>query len=108
MKKVGQLGAHDQVLIVDGFSLFGHSQERAAELMTSTSPMVTLEVANQGILFHCLSTFLTQPLSSMVQRGVDPKALRTSSGTMCFPRITCTCLHTPILCSENFSKPIHL
>eukprot|EP00073_Rattus_norvegicus_P033443 XP_008757026.1 PREDICTED: afadin-like isoform X1 [Rattus norvegicus] len=74
MKKVGQLGAHDQLLIVDGFSLVGLSQERAAELMTSTSPMVTLEVANQGILFHCLSTFLTQPLSSMVQRGVCSRA----------------------------------
>eukprot|EP00073_Rattus_norvegicus_P019027 XP_006228017.1 PREDICTED: afadin-like isoform X4 [Rattus norvegicus] len=71
MKKVGQLGAHDQLLIVDGFSLVGLSQERAAELMTSTSPMVTLEVANQGILFHCLSTFLTQPLSSMVQRELQ-------------------------------------
>eukprot|EP00073_Rattus_norvegicus_P019025 XP_006228015.1 PREDICTED: afadin-like isoform X2 [Rattus norvegicus] len=78
MKKVGQLGAHDQLLIVDGFSLVGLSQERAAELMTSTSPMVTLEVANQGILFHCLSTFLTQPLSSMVQRGWSKNVYKRS------------------------------
>jgi len=57
----------DSSMTVSAVSLY--FLPRAAELMTTTSSMVTLDVANQGILSHCLSTFLTQPLSSMVQRG---------------------------------------
>nr|1XZ9_A Chain A, Afadin [Homo sapiens]2EXG_A Chain A, Afadin [Homo sapiens] len=47
----GRLAAGDQLLSVDGRSLVGLSQERAAELMTRTSSVVTLEVAKQGAIY---------------------------------------------------------
>uniref|UniRef100_A0A8I6AL62 Afadin n=1 Tax=Rattus norvegicus TaxID=10116 RepID=A0A8I6AL62_RAT len=63
----GRLAAGDQLLSVDGRSLVGLSQERAAELMTRTSSVVTLEVAKQGAIYHGLATLLNQP-SPMMQR----------------------------------------
>ncbi|XP_057595003.1 afadin isoform X4 [Hippopotamus amphibius kiboko] len=66
----GRLAAGDQLLSVDGRSLVGLSQERAAELMTRTSSVVTLEVAKQGAIFHGLATLLSQP-SPMMQRVSD-------------------------------------
>lgn len=46
-----------------GMSLF-----RAAELMTRTGSVVTLEIARQGAIYHGLATLLNQP-SPMMQRG---------------------------------------
>ncbi|XP_033090118.1 afadin isoform X18 [Trachypithecus francoisi] len=66
----GRLAAGDQLLSVDGRSLVGLSQERAAELMTRTSSVVTLEVAKQGAIYHGLATLLNQP-SPMMQRISD-------------------------------------
>uniref|UniRef100_A0A3Q3IM78 Afadin, adherens junction formation factor a n=1 Tax=Monopterus albus TaxID=43700 RepID=A0A3Q3IM78_MONAL len=66
----GRLAAGDQLLSVDGRSLVGLSQERAAELMTRTGSVVTLEVAKQGAIYHGLSTLLNQP-SPMMQRASD-------------------------------------
>ncbi|XP_036782358.2 afadin isoform X2 [Manis pentadactyla] len=66
----GRLTAGDQLLSVDGRSLVGLSQERAAELMTRTSSVVTLEVAKQGAIYHGLATLLNQP-SPMMQRVSD-------------------------------------
>nr|KAF6461334.1 afadin, adherens junction formation factor [Molossus molossus] len=66
----GRLAAGDQLLSVDGRSLVGLSQERAAELMTRTSSVVTLEVAKRGAIYHGLATLLSQP-SPMVQRLSD-------------------------------------
>ncbi|KAK2502966.1 hypothetical protein MC885_004108 [Smutsia gigantea] len=43
---------------------------RAAELMTRTSSVVTLEVAKQGAIYHGLATLLNQP-SPMMQRVSD-------------------------------------
>ncbi|XP_030051785.1 afadin isoform X3 [Microcaecilia unicolor] len=63
----GRLSAGDQLLSVDGRSLVGLSQERAAELMTRTGSVVTLEVAKQGAIYHGLATLLNQP-SPMMQR----------------------------------------
>ncbi|GAB5572056.1 afadin isoform X4 [Prionailurus iriomotensis] len=57
----GRLAAGDQLLSVDGRSLW------AAELMTRTSSVVTLEVAKQGAIYHGLATLLNQP-SPMMQR----------------------------------------
>ncbi|XP_068087887.1 afadin isoform X5 [Hyperolius riggenbachi] len=57
----GRLAAGDQLLSVDGRSLVGLSQERAAELMTRTGAVVTLEVAKQGAIYHGLATLLNQP-----------------------------------------------
>uniref|UniRef100_A0A671NMV9 Afadin n=1 Tax=Sinocyclocheilus anshuiensis TaxID=1608454 RepID=A0A671NMV9_9TELE len=64
----GRLAAGDQLLSVDGRSLVGLSQERAAELMTRTGSVVTLEVAKQGAIYHGLATLLNQP-SPMMTRG---------------------------------------
>ncbi|XP_051951329.1 afadin-like isoform X12 [Xyrauchen texanus] len=66
----GRLAAGDQLLSVDGRSLVGLSQERAAELMTRTGSVVTLEVAKQGAIFHGLATLLNQP-SPMMSRASD-------------------------------------
>ncbi|KAM8832644.1 afadin isoform 10-T10 [Spinachia spinachia] len=65
-----RLAAGDQLLSVDGRSLVGLSQERAAELMTRTGSVVTLEVAKQGAIYHGLATLLNQP-SPMMQRAAD-------------------------------------
>ncbi|XP_073672949.1 afadin isoform X11 [Garra rufa] len=66
----GRLAAGDQLLSVDGRSLVGLSQERAAELMTRTGSVVTLEVAKQGAIYHGLATLLSQP-SPMMPRASD-------------------------------------
>ncbi|KAM6906157.1 afadin isoform 4-T4 [Lycodopsis pacificus] len=66
----GRLAAGDQLLSVDGRSLVGLSQERAAELMTRTGSVVTLEVAKQGAIYHGLATLLNQP-SPLMPRAAD-------------------------------------
>uniref|UniRef100_A0A671NF73 Afadin-like n=1 Tax=Sinocyclocheilus anshuiensis TaxID=1608454 RepID=A0A671NF73_9TELE len=63
----GRLAAGDQLLSVDGRSLVGLSQERAAELMTRTGSVVTLEVAKQGAIYHGLATLLNQPSPMMTR-----------------------------------------
>jgi len=57
----GRLQAGDQLLSVDGQSLVGITQERAAEFMMHTGPVVELEVAKQGAIYHGLSPLLSQP-----------------------------------------------
>ena len=57
----GRLEAGDHLLAVDGNSLVGITQERAAQLMMSTGPVVTLQVAKQGAFFHGLDQLLSQP-----------------------------------------------
>lgn len=44
----GRLQAGDQLLRVDGQSLIGITQERAADYLVRTGPIVSLEVAKQG------------------------------------------------------------
>ncbi|XP_064191687.1 afadin-like isoform X3 [Anguilla rostrata] len=66
----GRLAAGDQLLSVDGKTLVGLSQERAAELMTRTGSVVTLEVAKRGAIYHGLATLLSQS-SPMTQRGSE-------------------------------------
>uniref|UniRef100_A0A8C5G382 Afadin, adherens junction formation factor a n=1 Tax=Gouania willdenowi TaxID=441366 RepID=A0A8C5G382_GOUWI len=75
----GRLAAGDQLLSVDGRSLVGLSQERAAELMTRTGSVVTLEVAKQGAIYHGLATLLNQP-SPLMQRGENGKMRPKSEG----------------------------
>ncbi|KYM83311.1 Afadin [Atta colombica] len=57
----GRLTAGDQLLKVDGQSLVGITQEKAAEYLVRTGPIVTLEVAKQGAIYHGLATLLSQP-----------------------------------------------
>ncbi|XP_073971174.1 adherens junction formation factor afadin isoform X13 [Rhodnius prolixus] len=64
----GRLQAGDQLLKVDGQSLVGISQEKAAEYLVRTGPIVTLEVAKQGAIYHGLATLLSQP-SPVIGRG---------------------------------------
>lgn len=64
----GRLQAGDQLLKVDGHSLVGVNQEKAAELMTRTGPVVTLEVAKQAAIYNGLSDLLSKP-SPTIQRG---------------------------------------
>lgn len=63
-----RLQAGDQLLKVDGQSLIGITQERAADYLVRTGPIVTLEVAKQGAIYHGLATLLQQP-SPVITRG---------------------------------------
>lgn len=63
-----RLQAGDQLLKVDGQSLIGITQERAADYLVRTGRIVTLEVAKQGAIFHGLATLLQQP-SPVIPRG---------------------------------------
>ncbi|XP_072767977.1 afadin [Nerophis lumbriciformis] len=54
----GQLAAGDQLLSVDGQSLLGLSQERAAAIMMHTGPMVTLQVAKFAARDQGLGTLM--------------------------------------------------
>lgn len=42
--------------------------DRAAEYLVRTGPIVTLEVAKQGAIYHGLATLLSQP-SPVMTRG---------------------------------------
>lgn len=64
----GRLQAGDQLLKVDGQSLVGVNQEKAAELMTRTGPVITLEVAKQGAIYNGLADLVSKP-SPIIQRG---------------------------------------
>ncbi|XP_074640030.1 afadin-like [Tubulanus polymorphus] len=64
----GRLQAGDQLLEVDGKSLIGVSQEKAAELMVKTGDRVTLKVARKAAVYHGLATLLNQP-SPEIQRA---------------------------------------
>ncbi|XP_022253021.1 afadin-like isoform X2 [Limulus polyphemus] len=64
----GRLKGGDQLLRVDGHSLIGISQEKAAALMARTGPVVTLEVAKQAVFYHGLAALLTQQ-SPLLPKG---------------------------------------
>ncbi|CAG0890158.1 unnamed protein product, partial [Cyprideis torosa] len=63
---------------VDGHSLVGITQEKAAEIMTRTGSMVTLQVAKQGAIYHGLAALLSQPSPTM-SRAVSSSLLRRGS-----------------------------
>ncbi|XP_026465640.1 afadin isoform X3 [Ctenocephalides felis] len=63
-----RLQAGDQLLKVDGQSLIGITQEKAAEFLMHTGAVVTLEVAKQGAIYHGLATLLQQP-SPLLNQG---------------------------------------
>lgn len=68
----GRLQAGDQLLEVDGQSLVGLMQEKAAQLMTKTGATVQLKVAKQAAAYHGLAALLSQP-SPIMQRPAPPK-----------------------------------
>ncbi|XP_058467043.1 afadin isoform X3 [Malaya genurostris] len=72
----GRLQAGDQLLEVDGQSLIGITQERAADHLVRTGPVVTLKVAKQGAIYHGLATLLQQP-SPVIQRGTSANKSRS-------------------------------
>ena len=71
----GRLAAGDQLLCVDGQSLVGITQERAAEIMMHTGQVVELEVAKQGAIFDGLATLLSQPSPVMSPRVPQSKSM---------------------------------
>nr|CAB3266623.1 afadin [Phallusia mammillata] len=54
----GRIQAGDQLISVDGYSLIGVDQEKAAQLMTQTGHTAVLEVAKQGAIYHGLAMIL--------------------------------------------------
>ncbi|XP_050390121.1 afadin isoform X1 [Patella vulgata] len=69
----GRLQTGDQLLEVDGRSLVGVTQERAAELMRETGDRVTLKVAKQGAIYHGLATFLSQASPTLQRAAGTPQ-----------------------------------
>ncbi|CAH1973561.1 unnamed protein product [Acanthoscelides obtectus] len=65
----GRLAAGDQLLSVDGQSLLGITQEKAAEFLQRTGSVVTLEVAKAGAVYHGLATLLQQPSPTPAHRA---------------------------------------
>ncbi|XP_055322109.1 afadin isoform X6 [Sitodiplosis mosellana] len=65
-----RLEAGDQLLKVDGQSLIGITQERAADYLVRTGPVVILEVAKKGAIHHGLAMLLQQP-SPIIQRAEE-------------------------------------
>ncbi|XP_073784175.1 afadin isoform X2 [Danio rerio] len=57
----GRLNPGDQLLSVDGTSLVGVSQERAAEIMTKTGSVVTLEVVKSAAVLYGFERVFVQP-----------------------------------------------
>ena len=79
-----------QLLRVDGQSLVGITQERAAEIMMHTGQVVELEVAKQGAIFHGLATLLSQPSPVMSPRsagqvGPGPNKVTQSKSMSAMP-----------------------
>ncbi|XP_073683627.1 afadin-like [Garra rufa] len=56
----GRLNPGDQLLSVDGKSLVGVSQERAADIMTHTGSVVTLEIVKSAAVYYGFEGVFTQ------------------------------------------------
>ncbi|RVE57630.1 hypothetical protein OJAV_G00218110 [Oryzias javanicus] len=65
----GRLAAGDQLLRVDGHSLLGLNQERAAAIMMQTGPVVTLHVVKSGARYHGLEALMTPPAPQNTSNG---------------------------------------
>merc|ERR1719210_3095944 len=76
----GRLRAGDQLLACDGASLVGITQERAAQLMMATGPVVTLEVAKLGAFYDGLDQLLLQPSPVMAARQDPPRRVSGNNG----------------------------
>ena len=76
----GRLRAGDQLLACDGASLVGITQERAAQLMMGTGPVVTLEVAKLGAFYDGLDQLLLQPSPVMAARQDPPRRVSGNNG----------------------------
>lgn len=65
----GRISAGDQLLAVDDHSLVSVTQERAAELMCKSGPLVMLTVAKEAASYHDLNDILlgksTAPLQTL-------------------------------------------
>ncbi|XP_051813953.1 afadin-like isoform X2 [Acanthochromis polyacanthus] len=72
-----RLAAGDQLLSVDGQSLVGLSQERAAAIMMQTGPVVTLQVAKFGASYHGLGALLSEPTP---ERTTGDRGLAKTNG----------------------------
>ncbi|XP_077396114.1 afadin isoform X2 [Festucalex cinctus] len=88
----GLLNAGDQLLSVDGQSLLGLSQERAAAIMMQTGPIVTLKVAKFGASFHGLSALLGDPVPTGTAAGDNS-------------RIAANCKEIPLYVVEDPAQP---
>uniref|UniRef100_A0A8B9H7G8 Afadin, adherens junction formation factor a n=1 Tax=Astyanax mexicanus TaxID=7994 RepID=A0A8B9H7G8_ASTMX len=77
----GRLTPGDQLLSVQGKSLIGMSQERAAEIMLCTGSSVTLEIAKLAAVYYGLEEVLNQPSQSTFRDGdIAEQATQPSSG----------------------------
>ncbi|KAM6912204.1 afadin [Xenentodon cancila] len=78
----GRLDAGDQLLSVDGRSLVGLSQERAAAVLMRTGPVVTLQVAKFGASYHGLETLLSEQTPEKTTNDGDPAKRNNAASTL--------------------------
>ncbi|KAK2879147.1 hypothetical protein Q8A67_019938 [Cirrhinus molitorella] len=67
----GRLNPGDQLLSVDGNSLVGMSQERAADIMTHTGSVVTLEIVKSAAVYYGFEGVFTQKAQTTCKDHVN-------------------------------------
>ncbi|KAI1286745.1 Afadin [Halotydeus destructor] len=83
----GRLQAGDQLLTVNGHSLIDITQEMAAQVMTQTGPVVTLEVAKQAAAYNGLDALLGGPAAAANARAAPqrPRSMHLPDAVRALP-----------------------
>ena len=79
----GRLSAGDQLLAVDDVSLVDVTQERAAELMTKSGPVVCLTIAKDAATYHDLDALLntsSPPQQQQIQQQTMHQSMISLNG----------------------------
>jgi hypothetical protein len=78
----GRLNAGDQLLAVDDVSLVNVTQERAAELMTKSGPVVCLTIGKDAAAYHDLDALLNKSPMSQGTATLEPRQFQNQTQTL--------------------------